>query len=128
MTMPDPATPAYSPATATTSAPARKKNPLGLVALILGAATVLIGTALTLVQAGVVGSRNFELLGAFSALQSVASGLLGIGATIVGIIALILPNTSKPLAAAGLALGVSSVLGTITGLLYGVISSISASF
>ncbi|BDI22147.1 hypothetical protein [Herbiconiux sp. L3-i23] len=105
----------------------RKKSPLGLVAFIVAVAAVLIGTILSLTQAAVVGSGNYQIIGVFSGLQTLASGVLGFGATVLGVIALLLRGTSKPLAAAATALGASILLGALTGLLYGVVVGISTS-
>jgi hypothetical protein len=91
------------------------------VSLILGAVPSLLGIIFILVQAAVFTSGDTDVYGAVAGASSLLSGLFGLAAVIVGIVALTRRGASKTLAAAGLALGAAAIVGVLTNALYGAV-------
>ncbi|MET0590679.1 MAG: hypothetical protein ABWZ77_05840, partial [Naasia sp.] len=105
--------------------PEARRNPLGLFALVAGIAVILLDGVLSLGQLGLLGGADPQMIQVYGFVTLVVRGLLGVGVTLLGIVALLVRNTSRTLAAAGTALGAASLFGAVVGALYPVVASIA---
>ncbi|GAA2248042.1 hypothetical protein N1031_17940 [Herbiconiux moechotypicola] len=96
-------------------------NPLGFVSLVMGTVPSLLGIVFLLVQAALLGVGDPATIGSVSTANTVLSGLFGIAAVVLAIVALTRRGASKVLAAAGLALGAATLVGVFGNLLYVVV-------
>jgi hypothetical protein len=120
--------PTYSsPSYSGESAPTKpRRNPLGVVALIVAAAAVILGFVMNLVQAGIIATGDYTVIGIITAVQTGINGFLGLAAALLGLIALLIKGAGKAFAAAGFAVGCSILVGVIGALLYSVVIQIVA--
>lgn len=107
------------------SGAARPQRTLGLIALVLAAIAAVLSFILTLVQAGIVYSTGPSLIGVLSGANQILTGLLAIGAVIVGALAVRRRDAGSILGAMGLGGGAVILIGVVSGLLYPVIVSLS---
>jgi hypothetical protein len=99
--------------------PGGARNPLALASVIAGAIPLLLSILFVFVQAAMIASGSSEAYGAVSSVQTVLTGLFGVAALILGLVALSKRTAgSRALAGAGTALGVAAVVGLLTALLY----------
>ncbi len=110
--------PAFSSSPGDSSTNHTARNPLGLVALIVGAIPSVLGLIFLFAQAALIANGDPYSIGTLSAVASVLNGLLGVAALIIGLIALTRRGQGKALAAAGTALGAAAVVGVLGNLLY----------
>ena len=102
-----------------------RRNPLGAFVLFAGIAVLLLDGALSLGQIGLLGAGDTGSVQIYGVVTLVLRGILGIGVTLLGVVALVIRGTSKPFAAAGTALGGAILFGAIVGALYPVVASIA---
>lgn len=103
-----------------------RRNPLGLIAFVVGVLVLIVAAGLTLGQIGLIGSADPSLIQSYGIAVSFIRGILGLGATVLGVIALLSRHTSRPLAAAGTALGASLLFTALTGALYPLVASLAS--
>lgn len=107
--------------------PAPVTNPLGRISFFLGVAIVALGLAFTLTQTALLASSSgVPALGALSLAHGVLSLALAITAVVTGTLGLIRPGLPRGFAAAGTALGASTLVGLLSTLLTYVIFQLSA--
>ncbi|WP_291055732.1 hypothetical protein [Herbiconiux sp.] len=100
-------------------------NPLGLASLVVGAIGPLLGALFLIIQAVALGSGGgTDVFQIVSTTGNVLSGLVAVAALVLGLVAITRPGRSKTLAAAGIALGASGLVGVLSVLLYGVVLSL----
>ena len=113
-----------NPASASADGP--RANPLGLASLIVGALNPLLGLLSTLVvNLLIVAGNGTQGITFASAGFAVLSGLLGLAALVLGIIALLRKNSRKAAAGAGTALGAAGIVGLLGNLLVPLIFSLA---
>lgn len=96
--------------------PTSTKRRLGLVALILGVAGLIVELAFVFGQIGAISARAISVIGAIALAQNVIVGIVGIGAIVCGALALVRRNEPRGMAGVGLGIGialVSSILITV---------------
>ncbi|RFA08627.1 hypothetical protein B7R54_04815 [Subtercola boreus] len=104
--------------------PPRARNPLGIVALVVGVVGILFNALFTLVQAVVVGQGMYDLLATFGVAHSVLAIVIALATIALGVVALLRPGAPRGAAGAGTALGAASLVSVLTGFLYsGVIAA-----
>ncbi|RFA22374.1 hypothetical protein [Subtercola boreus] len=102
------------------------RNPLGLIALVVGAVGILFNVLFTLVQAVAVGQGMYDLLSTFAVAHSILAIVIAVATIALGVLALLKKGAPKAAAGAGTALGAASLVSVLTGLLYsGVIAAAS---
>ncbi|MFE6234572.1 hypothetical protein [Cellulosimicrobium sp. NPDC057862] len=113
-----PAPPAYGPPA---PAPSARRSPLAVTSFVTGAATVLVGAAVTLAFPFVLSSSGYSptSVSVLQLVNGILTGLLGLAAVVTGAVALVrrLPGTA--FAAAGTALGAAALLGLVLSLVQG---------
>ena len=98
--------------------PAPVTNPLGRISFFLGITIVALGLVFTITQAVLVASSSgAPALGALTLAHAVLSLALAITAVVTGTLGLIRPGLPRGLAAAGTALGASTLVGLLSTLL-----------
>jgi hypothetical protein len=95
-----------------------RRNPLAVASVILGAVPSVLGLIFIVVQAGLIAGASSEAYGAVSLVQTVLQALLGIGALVLGLLALAKPGPGRALAGAGVALGAATLVGVLGAILY----------
>lgn len=120
--MTSPYNPQPYPAEPARSGPAA--NPLGLASLVVGAIGPLLGALFLIIQAVSLGSGGTDVFQLIGTTGNVLSGLVAVGALVLGLVAITRPGRSKTLAAAGIALGASGLVGVLSVLLYGAVLSL----
>ncbi|MCS5722302.1 hypothetical protein N1028_15505 [Herbiconiux sp. CPCC 203407] len=95
-----------------------RRNPLAVASVILGAVPSVLGLIFIFVQAGLIAGASSEAYGAVSLVQTVLQALLGIGALVLGLLALAKPGPGRALAGAGVALGAATLVGVLGTILY----------
>ncbi len=95
-----------------------RRNPLALASVILGAVPSLLGLIFIFIQAGMIASASSDAYGAVSLVQTVLQALLGIGALVLGLLALAKAGPGRALAGAGVALGAATLVGVLGTILY----------
>ena len=107
--------PPAQPPTPTATGP---RNPLGLIAFILGLATILVGLMQTIAQTFLLVSSDYTAIGAWNMLFLVLNSLLAIAIVIIAIVGLLQRDRPRVLAGIGLGIGISTLAGIlISGLL-----------
>ncbi len=92
---------------------------LGLIAFVVGIASVVITRLLGLVAPFLISTAlpmAYELISTLGLVANVLSLVLGIGALVLGLIVLLRRDAPKGFAAAGAALGGAEVFGAFIGL------------
>lgn len=114
-----PAPPASAPSAP--SAPAARRSPLAVVAFVAGVATALVSALFTLAVPLVLSTSGFSYgaLGALQLVNGVLGSALAITAVVTGSVALVRRQPGAALAGAGTALGASTLLGVVLGLVQG---------
>jgi hypothetical protein len=112
--------PAEPAAGAPAPAPARRANPLGVTALALAAAAVVIRFVAAVASAALIGSLSsmgggYELYGVVTFAFALVEGLLALAAVIVGIAGLVAKDRPRTLAGIGLGAGAAVLLGVVSG-------------
>ncbi|PPF87831.1 hypothetical protein C5B96_03330, partial [Subtercola sp. Z020] len=101
------------------------RNPLGVVALVVGVVGIVFNVLFTLVQAVATGQRMYELLATFALGHAILAIVIALATIALGVIALLRPGAPRGAAGAGTALGAASLVSVLTGFLYtGVISAV----
>lgn len=95
-----------------------RRNPLALASVVLGAVPFVLGLLFVFIQAGMIASASSEAYGTVSLVQTVLQALLGIGALVLGLLALAKPGPGRALAGAGVALGAATLVGVLGTILY----------
>ncbi|WP_440710268.1 hypothetical protein [Herbiconiux sp. YIM B11900] len=99
-------------------------NPLGLASLVVGAIGPLLGALFLIIQAVSLGSGGTDAFQVIGSIGNVLSGLVAVAALVLGLVAITRRGRSKTLAAAGIALGASGLVGVLSVLLYGAVLSL----
>jgi hypothetical protein len=106
---------AYPPQGHPAPAPARRGNPMGLVALIAGILILATQVFQLIGQAVVIRGADYSAIQILNIAQGVIQGLLGLVAVVFGIIGILQKGRPHALAGIGLGIGASAVLGVVTG-------------
>lgn len=108
----------FAPAQPPTPPATGPRNPLGLIAFVLGLATILVGLMQTVAQTFLLVSSDYTAIGAWNMLFLVLNSLLAIAIVIIAIVGLLQRDRPKVLAGIGLGIGISTLAGIlISGLL-----------
>lgn len=99
----------------------RRRDPIGIVSLVAGAAAHLLGLLSTLVAAILSVNGLFELTGVSSFISSLLSALLGLAAIGFGVAALLRRTPGRAVAGAGTALGAAALLGVLATAIYPIV-------
>ncbi|MBD3942969.1 hypothetical protein IF188_14840 [Microbacterium sp. NEAU-LLC] len=118
--------PAQSSPGAAATAPARPKNTLGLVALIIAIATLVLSTVTLVTQAAMMlqPNYNYVLVNLVTTVFTSIGGLLALAAVVLGAIGLAKKGAPKGAAGIGLGIGVATIWAILGNLIYSGILSI----
>jgi hypothetical protein len=94
---------------------------LGLVAVILGGAALVLELVFAIVQVGLIASELYSVFDLASYVHNFLITPLAVGGIVLGAIALARRGTPKALAGIGLGIGIAMLVEAITSVLYTVV-------
>ncbi|MBW9094887.1 hypothetical protein JNB62_14435, partial [Microbacterium jejuense] len=120
----DPGTPAYPGALL--PAPDRPKNTIGLVALIVAVATLVLSTVTLITQAVMMMQPDYDyaLINLVTTVFTSLGGLLSLAAVVLGAIGLAKRGAPKGAAGVGLGIGIATVWAILGNLIFSALVSL----
>ena len=103
------------PGPAPASSAPRSGNTMGLVAIIAGVLILVMQVVGMIGQAAVIRGTDYAAIQVVNVVQGVVQGVLGLVAVVFGIIGVVQKDKPKALAGIGLGIGLSALIGVITG-------------
>lgn len=124
MTYPESAQPQPGVTYAPASTPATPRNKLGIASVIAGGVTIALQLVFVIAQVSFVASQDLPLLSLLGVVHMIVAGLISVTAVVLGVLGLMARDRPKGVAGVGLGLGIATVVGVLTSVLYTALLSI----